>query len=260
MYVVWLWRTLIFEISVRRAFSHFHYNKSDKQFIFLSLFLVSASPSIFLITKCPRITGCYLLRFQSSSFHLLGPDYAINCLKLWGKLYNPVSIHVRKLKVLSAGLLASKLIFAVVDAALVDGLQVWLSHERACNEQHFRAFGCWVQGNQTEHFLSWVFHTEGKKKRKGGRLTEERSTSPLGNGVRLTLRGANLKEVLDPSVMESSKTQTFCILIHLCLLPGVKALNWVLKQVLHGSKFCNFGLKRSVVETILRLLWSQVNG
>lgn len=128
---------------------------TSSQFIFLSLFLVSASSSIFLITKCPRITGCYLLEFQSSSFHLLGPDYAINCLKLWGKLYNPVSIHVRKLKVLSAGLLASKLMFTVVDATLVDGLQVWLYHERAYNEQHFRALGCWGQATRLRHLSYW---------------------------------------------------------------------------------------------------------
>lgn len=76
----------------------------SSQFISLSLFAVSASPSIFLITKCLRITGCYLLKFHSSSFHLLGPDYAINCLKLREKLYNPVSSHVRKLKVLSGRL------------------------------------------------------------------------------------------------------------------------------------------------------------
>lgn len=166
---------------------------------------------------------------------------------------------MRKLKVLSAGLLASKLMFTVVDATLVDGLQVWLYHERACNEQHFRTFSCWVWGNQTGTF-SKLFHTEGKKKRNGDRLAEVRRTSPQGNGVWLTLTGANLREFLEPSVMKSSKAQNFCILTHLCPLLGVKTLNWVFKQALYGSKFYNFELKRSVVGTILRLLWSQLNG
>lgn len=90
---------------------------------------------------------------------------------------------MRKLKALSAGLLASKLMFTVVHATLVKGLQVWLYHERTYNEQRFRTFGCWVQGNQMEAF-SKLFHTEAKKKVvNGGRLAEERRNSPQGNGV-----------------------------------------------------------------------------
>lgn len=136
----------------------------------------------------------------------------------------------------------------------------WVYHERAYRSSILGTLDVGYKTTRLRHFLSWWFLTEGKMKRNGGRLAEERGTSPQGKGVWLTLGGANVREVLEPSLMESCKTQTFCILTHLCPLPGVKALNWVLKQVLRDRKFSHFGLKRSVVGTILRLRWSQVNG
>lgn len=158
-----------------------------------------------------------------------------------------------------AGSLASKLIFTLVDVTFVDGLEVWISRERACNEQHFGAVGCWVQGNKAEALPKLSMSCWRKKKRRNsGRLAEESTSSPQGKEVCLILRGASLRDrrVLEIVVVELSRNQTFCILIYLCPLSGVKALNWVLKQVFHSSRFFHFELKSPVVRNTLKCVES----